>query len=89
MRKAVFPPELAEAVAATGFSPAVRAGDFIFLTGATGGLPDGTMPATAAEQTDIALGKVAMILEDGTFERVAWPEIVEGLTAFGALDRAL
>lgn len=32
--------------------------------------------------------KVAMILEDGTFERVAWAEIVEGLTAIGALDRA-
>lgn len=32
--------------------------------------------------------KVAMILEDGTFERVAWPEITEALIAIGALDRA-
>ncbi len=43
-------------------SPAIRAGDFLFLTGATGGLPDGTMPISAGEQARVALGKVADIL---------------------------
>lgn len=39
-------------------SPAIRAGEFLFLTGATGGRPDGTMPADAADQARVALGKV-------------------------------
>ena len=43
-------------------SPAIRAGGFLFLTGATGGRPDGMMPETAGEQTEVALGKVAEIL---------------------------
>jgi octaprenyl-diphosphate synthase len=41
------------------------------------------------EKADPALRrKVEMILEDGTFERVAWSEIVDGLTRVGALERA-
>ncbi|MGX9351716.1 Rid family hydrolase [Shimia sp. W99] len=62
MRDVIVPEALRDAVAASGFSPAVRAGDFLFLTGATGGRADGTMPDTAAEQTDIALAKVLEIL---------------------------
>lgn len=63
MREAIFPPSLAEAVAASGFSPAVRAGDMIYLTGATGGGPDGTMPDSAVRQTRNALNKVHAILD--------------------------
>ena len=63
MRDVIVPEALRDAVAASGFSPAVRAGDFLFLTGATGGRTDGTMPETAAEQTDIALSKVLEILK--------------------------
>ncbi len=63
MRQAVFPPALAEAVTATGFSPAVRAGDLLFLTGATGGDLNGDMPLDAATQTRNALAKVSLILE--------------------------
>lgn len=62
MRQAIIPDALKQAAAATGFSPAIRAGDFIYLTGATGGRPDGTMPQNAADQTRIALGKAQTVL---------------------------
>lgn len=61
-REVVFPPDLAQAVAASGFSPAVRAGEFLFLTGATGADAAGTMPPDASCQTRNALAKVAQIL---------------------------
>ena len=72
MREAVFPPELAEAVRATGFSPAVRAGDFLFLTGATGGTPDGTMPDDAGTQTKTALSKALTVVKSagGTADNI-------------------
>ncbi len=63
MREVISPPALAHAVAATGFSPAVRAGDFVFLTGATGADADGAMPEGADAQTRNALTKVLTILE--------------------------
>ncbi|MFK7762196.1 MAG: Rid family hydrolase [Roseobacter sp.] len=63
MRQAIFPEALKDAVAASGFSPAVRAGDFLFLTGATGGLEDGTMPTDPTTQAQNALSKVQSILE--------------------------
>ncbi|WP_299412345.1 Rid family hydrolase [uncultured Sulfitobacter sp.] len=62
-RQAVFPPALAHAVAASGFSPAIRAGDLIFLTGATGADAQGVMPDDAATQTRNALQKVLTILD--------------------------
>ncbi|MGZ2258747.1 Rid family hydrolase [Roseobacter sp. A03A-229] len=62
MRQAIIPEALKEAAAATGFSPAIRAGDFLFLTGATGGRPDGTMPESPADQTRIALDKAQTVL---------------------------
>ncbi len=61
-RRAIVSPALAEAARISGFSPAVRAGDFIFLTGATGGAANGTMPPDAATQTRNALSKVMDIL---------------------------
>lgn len=62
MRDVIFPPALAKAVSESGFSPAVRAGDFLFLTGATGADANGNMPADAATQTRNALAKVLEIL---------------------------
>jgi hypothetical protein len=38
MREAIVPQGLAAAAAASGFSPAIRSGGFLFLTGATGAL---------------------------------------------------
>jgi hypothetical protein len=46
MRQAIIPDALKDAVAATGFSPAIRAGGLLFVTGATGGRRDETMPQT-------------------------------------------
>jgi enamine deaminase RidA (YjgF/YER057c/UK114 family) len=62
MRDVVFPPALAQAVAASGFSPAVGAGDLLFLTGATGADTQGVMPVDAATQTRNALHKACEIL---------------------------
>ena len=62
MRQVVFPEALRDAVRATGFSPAVRAGDFLYFTGATGGHADGSMPESVAEQAEVALGKVLEVL---------------------------
>ncbi|MGR3503228.1 Rid family hydrolase [Pseudaestuariivita sp.] len=63
-REVIAPAALAEAVAATGFSPAVRAGDVVYFTGATGGEADGTMPEDAATQTRNALEKVRLVLAE-------------------------
>lgn len=57
-----MPDALAGAVAATGFSPAVRAGDLLFLTGATGADAAGRMPSGAAAQVRAALDKVGVVL---------------------------
>jgi len=78
MRQAVFPESLRDAVAATGFSPAIRAGEFLFLTGATGGRTDGTMPATGAEQAEVALGKALTVLNAAG----VGPEAVAELTSY-------
>ncbi len=63
MREAIVPPSLVEAARTAGMSPAVRAGELLFLTGATGGYPDGTMPKAAEDQSRVALDKVIEILE--------------------------
>jgi len=66
MRRAVVPEALAELAAASGFSPAVRAGDFLYLTGATGGDAAGVIPEDVAEQTRNALSKaMAIVAEAG------------------------
>ena len=60
-RDVIVPPERTAAMAATGFSPAIRAGDFVYLTGATGGSHAG-MPEHVAEQTRNALAKAETVL---------------------------
>ena len=62
MRQTICPPSLEKAATAAGLSPAVRAGDFIYFTGAVGVTPDGSMPESAAVQTKVALGKIADVL---------------------------
>lgn len=61
MRQAIVPDALKDAAAATGVSPAIRAGG-CFLTGATGSAPEGTMPQAASDQARNALRKVCDIL---------------------------
>ncbi|MEM7723883.1 MAG: Rid family hydrolase [Pseudomonadota bacterium] len=75
MRDVIAPEALAEAVAASGFSPAVRAGDLIFLTGATGGTPGGKMPDTALAQLDAILTKLDTILNAANLPREAVVEM--------------
>lgn len=93
MRQVIVPDGLRAAVATTGFSPAVRAGDFLFLTGATGGEPDGTMPHTCTEQAKIALSKVKTILQAAGAEVGAVVELTSYHTDiaadFDATDRVL
>src|SRR5512143_3992135 len=47
-----------------GYSRAVRSGNWIAVTGTIGLLPDGTCPATAAEQMRQALGIVIAAIEE-------------------------
>ena len=52
-----------EAVArALHLSPGVVAGDFVFLTGMTGALPDGTMPTDPEAQIRSAFDKIGEVL---------------------------
>lgn len=92
-REVVFPPALAEAVAASGFSPAVRAGDLLFLTGATGGDLHGAMPADVETQTRNALSKALTILEAAQADAGSVVELTSyhiGLnTHFDQVDRIL
>lgn len=45
-----------------GYSPAVRAGNLLFIAGEVGFAPDGSVPASVAEQTELALTRTAEIL---------------------------
>jgi enamine deaminase RidA (YjgF/YER057c/UK114 family) len=45
-----------------GYSPAVRAGNFLFIAGEVGFRPDGSIPDSVAEQTKFALERTTEIL---------------------------
>lgn len=45
-----------------GYSPAVRAGDLLFIAGEVGFRPDGSVPESVAEQTEVALERTKEIL---------------------------
>ena len=45
-----------------GYSPAVRAGNLLFIAGEVGFRPDGSIPLSAAEQTEVALERTKEIL---------------------------
>ena len=75
MREVIFPTALAQAVAASGFSPAVRAGDMLFLTGATGADASGVMPPDAESQTRNAIGKALEILAAANTDAQAVVEV--------------
>ncbi len=93
MRNVVSPDSLRDAVAATGFSPAVRAGDFLYLTGATGGAPDGTMPCAISDQCENALTKVLEVLMAADADASAVVDLTSYHTDidadFDAVDTAL
>lgn len=45
-----------------GYSPAVRAAGLLFIAGEVGIAPDGSIPESVAEQTELALGRTAETL---------------------------
>ncbi len=45
-----------------GFSPAVKSGGFLFISGQVGARPDGSAPDNVADQTEWALKRVAELL---------------------------
>lgn len=73
-RAAIIPHSLAAAVRATGFSPAVRAGDLVFLTGATGAGADQVMASDIQGQLANILDKLDQILST---LKAPWDAVVE------------
>lgn len=45
-----------------GYSPAVRAGNLLFIAGEVGFRPDGSIPESVAEQTEVVLERTTEIL---------------------------
>lgn len=45
-----------------GYSPAVRAGNLLFIAGEVGFRPDGSIPESVAEQTEVALERTREVL---------------------------
>lgn len=60
----VVPPALAAAANQLKMSPGIMSGGHVFLTGATGGGPDGQMPEDPAAQMRNAFDKMAVILDE-------------------------
>ncbi|MGX9355690.1 Rid family hydrolase [Roseobacteraceae bacterium S113] len=59
---AVFPAGVDPEDIALKLSPAVRAGDHLYITGMTGVGADGVMPADPAEQFEAAFAKIGAVL---------------------------
>lgn len=59
---------------AYGYSPAVRAGGLLFIAGEVGFAPDGSIPTSVAEQTELALKRTAEILR---LEGLSMADLVE------------
>ena len=57
-----------------GYSPAVRAGGLLFIAGVVGFRPDGTIPSSVAEQSELALARTQELLR------------LEGLTMADLVD---
>lgn len=57
-----------------GYSPAVRAGGLLFIAGAVGVRPDGTVPDSVAEQAELAFQRTAEILK---LEGLTMADLVE------------
>ena len=61
-RRALVDPQHSKAAEALRLSPGLIAGDFVFLTGMTGALSDGTMPCDPEEQIRSAFDKIGEVL---------------------------
>jgi len=62
LRQAVIPEDMRAVAADLAFSPAIRSGDLLFLTGMTGSAPDGSVSSDPETQFDRAFDKIATVL---------------------------
>ncbi|WP_299296111.1 RidA family protein [uncultured Tateyamaria sp.] len=63
-RRALIPENLRAACAAADMSPGIQSGNHVFLTGVTGVLSDGVMPAEAEAQFHSCFDKIASVLAE-------------------------
>ena len=71
-RDAIFPPNSHALYEKHGYSPAVRSGGFLFVSGQVGSRPDGSPEPDFAEQVGLAFSSLEAILAAGgcTFDDV-------------------
>ncbi|MHA1524484.1 MAG: RidA family protein [Alphaproteobacteria bacterium] len=74
---AIIPPELRSAYDDLKMSPGVLSGNHLFLTGMTGGDPDGQMPADPEAQMRNAFSKIGLVLRQAN---MSFRSIVEMTT---------
>lgn len=63
-KTALFPPGSQSQAAQIKVSPGILSGDHVFLTGVTGSLPDGSVPASVEDQFRIAFEKIGSVLAE-------------------------
>jgi enamine deaminase RidA (YjgF/YER057c/UK114 family) len=71
-RDAVFPPNRHALYEAHGYSPAIRSGDLLFVSGQVGSRPDGSPEPDFAQQVQLAFASLEAILvaAGGSFDDV-------------------
>lgn len=69
-----------------GYSPAVRAGGLLFIAGSVGIRPDGSIPASAAEQGELAMRRLVEILR---LEQLTMADVVEVVSYHVDIDHNL
>lgn len=80
----------AQAHPVEGYSPAVDAGDYVYISGQGPHRPDGTLPATFAEQCRQALDNIKLILQAAglTAENVVYTQVyLEDISKYEEMDR--
>jgi 2-iminobutanoate/2-iminopropanoate deaminase len=76
-------------VPATGrpFSPALKVGNWVYVSGQAAELADGTIPDTIEEQTEVTFGKVAALLEAAGASLADVVTVMVHLTDIGEFGR--
>jgi 2-iminobutanoate/2-iminopropanoate deaminase len=76
-------------VPATGlpFSPALRVGNWVYVSGQAAELADGTIPPTIEEQTEVTFGKVQALLEAAGASLADVVTVMVHLTDIGEFGR--
>ncbi len=87
--KAVVPAQASPA-ANRIYSPGVDAGDYVYVSGQGPRRPDGTMPATFAEQVQQALDNIKSVVEAAglTMEHVVYTQVyLEDISKYGEMNK--